>query len=316
MKKLTPNEFLTRSNNIHNYKYDYSKTIFINVDSKVLITCREHGDFWQRPDHHMVGIRCKKCSIKEFYTSDKLEEIKNKFINSANKKWNNKYNYSKVIYQTARKKIIITCPIHGDFLQTPDAHLNHECIKCTTFKTSQSQRRSINEFIELATNIHLNFYDYSNAIYINDKTKIIITCPYHGDFLQLPYNHLMGKGCHLCKNKSKGEEIISKLLILKNIHFIRQKTFDKCRSPKTNHKLYFDFFIPELNLCIEFDGRQHFYPVDIWSGEEGLIKIQYNDNIKNNFCKNNKIILLRITYKDREKNNISKLLNNMIDHLS
>ena len=193
MKSLTQNDFISRSNLIHKNFYDYSKTIYKNVDTKVLITCPTHGDFTQRPDHHLSGRKCKKCSFEQFHFNN-INAIKMKFINESKRKWDNKYSYDKVDYKTAKDKVIIMCPIHGEFKQTPDSHLKHECIKCSTIKGSDKQRRTLREFIELSNNLHNKFYQYNKTVYISDKTKLTITCPIHGDFEQLPYNHLMGKG--------------------------------------------------------------------------------------------------------------------------
>ena len=136
---------------------------------------------------------------------------------------NNKYDYSLVNYLTNDKKVIIICPIHGDFLQTPNKHLKgHGCIKCKFMNSSISQKCSQEEFIEKARSIHGDKYDYSLINYISTKTKVTIICPEHGYFEQRASAHLYGQGCPKCGmlntislQQSNKEEFIEKA---KKIH--------------------------------------------------------------------------------------------------
>jgi hypothetical protein len=110
-----------------------------------------------------------------------------------------------VEYINARTKVKIICPEHGIFEQTPDNHLKYECLKCSIITNANKQRKTLEEFIIQANEIHNKFYSYDKTIYLNDKTKIEIECPIHGIFKQQPSNHLWGKGCPSCGNTSKGE---------------------------------------------------------------------------------------------------------------
>lgn len=149
-------------------------------------------------------------------------------------------------------------------------------------------------FIEKAVSKHGNKYDYSLIDYKNNKTNIIIVCKNHGEFIQRPSHHLSGTGCPSC-NESKGEREIAYLLDKNNINYKRQHTFEGCKNKKL---LPFDFFIPLLNICIEYDGRQHFEAIDVFGGEEALRYIQHNDEIKTDYCKENNIKLIRIRYDE------------------
>ena len=111
-----------------------------------------------------------------------------------------------------------------------------------------------------------------------------------------------------CEHKSKGESFIEDLLKQYNIHYIRQKRFDDCRNKKT---LPFDFYIPIINTCIEYDGEQHFSPIEHWGGEEMFKIRQQNDKIKTEYCKEKGINLIRISYK-QSKSEISEIINNLI----
>jgi very-short-patch-repair endonuclease len=137
--------------------------------------------------------------------------------------------------------------------------------------------------------------------YINGKTKIIIICKQHGIFKQKPTDHLNGCGCPLCK-ESQGEKQIRVFLEKNNIEFIPQYKFPNC---KYKQKLSFDFYIPNRNLCIEFDGEQHFNRFRFENDDVGLNIRKIRDNIKSEYCKNNNIRLIRINCRD----NISEILN-------
>lgn len=311
MRKLTQTEFIERSNLKHNNYYDYSKVIYKNVDTKITIICPVHGEFELRPDHHLSGVKCKKCSFEQFHKNNK-DNVKKIFIEKSKIKWKNKYNYDNVNYISATQKVTIICPTHGKFQQTPDSHLRHECLKCSTINGSNKQRRSIDEFIKLSNQIHNNFFIYDKSIYVSNKTKLIITCPIHGDFEQLPYNHLMGKGCKLCNIKSKGEEFIIKILDNENIKYKRQYTFDKCINNVTNRKLPFDFYLIDKNILLEFDGIQHFKEIEHWGGKTNLSEIKLRDKIKNIFCNENNIKLYRLTYKDINNRSLQNKLMKII----
>lgn len=134
--------------------------------------------------------------------------------------------------------------------------------------------------------------------YCGANTKILHKCDIDGyEWFATPANILFGCGCPKCQS-SKGEKQIAQWLQTKNITYIQQKIFANC---KDKNGLPFDFYIPEYNLCIEYDGEQHFKPIDFsGKGEEWAFNkfsiTQAHDNIKNQYCKDNNIRLLRIPY--------------------
>ena len=170
------------------------------------------------------------------------------------------------------------------------------CKKCG----EERQRIDLEKLIKQFKDKHRDKYDYSLVEYVNNVTSIKIVCPIHGVFEQKPVHHKMVCGCQIC-NESKGEKEITNILCDNNIKHIKQKTFDNC---KNKHKLPFDFYLPDYNICIEFDGRQHFESVLDFGGDEQLKKTQQNDKIKNNYCKENNIKLLRIKYSDDINKNL------------
>lgn len=136
-RRLTTKAFIEKAEEVHGKKYDYSKVVYVNNNTKVEITCSEHGSFWQLPRTHVSAkCGCPKCSGTY---SDKEY-----FIARAKDIHNGKYDYSKVEYTLANKKVIVICPIHGDFLITPNMHLNGSgCKKCDSIRKSKTQRKLI-----------------------------------------------------------------------------------------------------------------------------------------------------------------------------
>lgn len=128
--KLSTEEFVKRSNKKHNFKYDYSKSIYQGALAKIAIICPEHGEFEQIANLHAnVGCGCKLCNFKRY--KEKYTRTTEEFINEALVIHGKKYNYARVLYKTDTTKVIITCLMHGDFLQTPHHHLNEKgCPKC------------------------------------------------------------------------------------------------------------------------------------------------------------------------------------------
>ena len=140
-----------------------------------------------------------------------MKNKKENFIKKAIKKHGNKYNYSKVTYIDSITKVCIICPEHGEFWQTPVAHVRgHGCPICSNHKRGKHTVNTEN-LIERCMKVHNNKYSYEKTKYINADTKICVTCPVHGDFHILPFNHLGGQGCPMCKGKNlTQDDVIAK----------------------------------------------------------------------------------------------------------
>lgn len=138
--KMSLQEFIDRSNAIHNFKYSYDKVNYVNSRTKVCITCPNHGDFFQTPECHTIQKQgCPKCGIEIAHksTTKTLDE----FIKQANEVHNNVYNYDKTKYVSAHKKVVITCPTHGDFFQTPHGHTRGDgCPSCSSDKILKTKK--------------------------------------------------------------------------------------------------------------------------------------------------------------------------------
>ena len=192
--QLTTEKFVERARKVHGEKYNYSKVEYVNSETKVCIICPLHGEFWQRPSTHFRGQGCPICGVEA--RTKKLVKNKEIFIEEANKKHNNKYDYSKVEYKDANTKVCIICPIHGEFWQTPASHLTGRgCNLCS------KPVHDTNSFIEKAKEKHGCKYRYSKSNYVDSHTKLVVTCPKHGDFMITPNNHLRGKGCPKCSSE-------------------------------------------------------------------------------------------------------------------
>lgn len=184
--------FVEQARAFHNGKYGYENFVYVNAKTKGLVTCPVHGDFEQRPDAHLAGRGCPKCAGKEKLTTQA-------FIEKAHQVHNGKYNYEKFDYRGSLEKGTIICPVHGEFEQRPNAHLAGKgCPQC-----SRSTPLTQAQFIERATAIHKGKYSYDNFVYAGALTKATITCPIHGAFEQRPDTHLRGAGCPHCAQHSR-----------------------------------------------------------------------------------------------------------------
>ena len=183
--------FIEKARAKHGDRYDYSKTVYVRSRDRVIITCKEHGDFEQSADNHTRGQGCPKCADE--VRSKRLTKTNIGFIADAKRIHGDRYDYSKVIYTGNKNKVIIGCRKHGDFEQTPDNHLTgNGCTKCSKHQHSTA------EWIIEAKKTHGDRYDYSKTVYLRARDGVIITCKEHGDFEQVAHNHLNGNGCPRC----------------------------------------------------------------------------------------------------------------------
>lgn len=230
------------------------------------------------------------------------EEVLEKF----HKKWGDTYDYSKFVYTIMKKNVIVICRKHGEFLVTPANHMqkhsNGGCPKCGRVSRIEKQSLTHEEFLKRANTKHSNKgYIYPEK-YVSKRKPIKIICPKHGPFMQRAQCHMDGNGCPSC-NTPKGEVALRMFLEDANIDFIPQKSFDGCVYKKV---LPFDFYLPKYNLCIEYQGEQHFKPVKFFGGEKAFIGRQLKDTIKKDFCAKNGIGYLSIPYT--EFKNVKQIL--------
>lgn len=171
-KRMTREEFINRSKEVHGYRYDYSKVEYVNSNTEVCIICPEHGEFWQKPVVHIKQKSgCPKC-VGRYCTNEE-------FIRKARMVHGNKYDYSKVEYTKAHNKVCIICPEHGEFWQEPSKHLlGQGCRECGKLKISKKNKLTTDEFIKKAKLVHgekdIKEFLNKNGIKYIDKDREIL----------------------------------------------------------------------------------------------------------------------------------------------
>lgn len=293
---LTQDEWIAMAKKVHGDTYNYNKVKYVDHETKVIIICKEHGEFLQTPSAHSNGKQ--GCPICGRLKSDagrrkSLDNVLDRFRTVHG----DRYDYSKVVLgNRLKEKVIIICPEHGEFLQSPHKHIcNRGCPKC-----AGKYQLTKEEWFKKAKEIYDDKYDYSKTVYpppLEAKGMVTITCKEHGDFTKRARDHagysftgnsITQGGCQICAS-SLGEKRIHSVLKKYNIKSIKEYTF-----PNTRYR--YDFYLPELNILIEYDGAQHFIPVDICGGIDGYIQTVERDNNKNTLAEASNIPLIRIPY--------------------
>ena len=273
--KYTTNEFIQKANNIHGNKYDYSKVNYVNCQTKVIIICKEHGEFEQTPTNHLTSkYGCDKCSA--FCRGDtKKNNCKNKFIDNAIKVHGNKYDYSKSIYTGCENKLVIVCKDHGEFEQQPNNHLYGKgCYECARIKINNDRRLSNEEFITKANQIHNNAYIYSNVDYKSYHEKVKIICKIHGEFEKSASGHLQGSGCFECgKIRTDNYKKYTNAEFIEKASIIHNKKYDYSKTNYINSKTKVIVTCKEHG---DFDVRPNNHISSIQGCPKCLIKKQYS----------------------------------------
>ena len=288
----------SRKNVGRKYDYKYVKKYIEDNDYLLLSSsydsCEKHLDVMCSNGHtykttfsnFKSGFRCKECKGLKKYTFEDVKTIvesKDYKLISNEDEYNNVNSYIKLecdkghIYKT---KFSVVLRGFG-------------CPYCSNLKIDYYYVKEV---------IEKEGYTVISDTYINNREKLDIKCP-NGHIFKMSYNKFQyGCRCTVCSS-SNGEQSIAKILYDKNIEYIPQYRFYDCKYNKT---MPFDFYIPSINLCIEYDGIQHFEPVEFFGGETEYNKTKIHDQIKNDYCKNNNIKLIRIPYW--EFDNIESIL--------
>ena len=302
--KITTEQWIEKAIKIHGNKYDYSKSKYTGTHNNIVIICHEHGEFQQKAYSHLNGQGCPKCANKVTSNDD--------FIEKARRVHGDKYDYSLVNYKGVFTPIRIICPIHGEFEQKPRDHVQG----CGCSKCAGNNKLTTETFIEKAHKIHGNKYDYSKVNYINNYTKVCIICPEHGEFWMKPNNHINGQeqGCPKC-SESHGEKFIRTYFVNNNIEFERNYIIDIDKSINKSGTAKIDFYVPKYNLAIEYNGQQHYIPMGFSGGQIAFEHQQKRDQYIRDYCNNNKIKLLEISYEYNTQEKINNILNNFFENL-
>ena len=289
----TKEKFIEKAILIHNNIYNYDNVNYIDSQTKVIIICKEHGEFEQRPNSHLRGNGCPICG--DITTALKRRQTTEHFIIKARDIHKDKYNYDKVEYIDINTKVLIICKEHGEFYQIADRHLQGSgCVECGKITSRTAQTYTTDEFIQRAKEKHNDIYDYSKVRYINCFTNIIIICQKHGEFQQSPNTHVRGGGCPLCINKTEGK--LYNYIITKYSDVITHYTADWCINPFTKKKFEFDFYIPSLNIILELDGAHHFN--ETYYNIDPIMMNKLKDIIKMKMALNHGLHFIRLLQTD------------------
>jgi very-short-patch-repair endonuclease len=278
--KMESTSLVSKLRQIHNNLFDYeiTKESYYATDRIKIKNNITSDTLMYRIDRHLQGMKPNKVTL-------------NSFLLKSSQVHGDVYDYSLVKEIKGNNyKVKIICKKHGVFEQRISNHINLKdgCPKCV------GKGRWNNEVLkEEFFKVHLDRYDYSKVNFEGIDSKVSIICKQHGIFNQNIHKHLKGQGCPECSFNSKGEEYIKSHLEELDIEYIRQHSFD---SYKYINKLNFDFYLPELNTCLEFDGIQHFKPIKDFGGEEEFEIIKKRDECKNKWCLENNVKLVRIRY--------------------
>lgn len=295
MKKKTAKEYELQIQ----AKYSKLKVIseYFGNDKPITLECTNCGKKWTI--NATSGLKdcfkgCPECGEKS------LTYLKSVFIKKAKDKFGDKFDYSKVKYKNNKAKICIICPDHGEFWITPNHFLssNYGCPKCGKESTKEKLRYSKEYFLQKAKEIHGDKYDYSKVNYVDLNTPVCIICPKHGEFIQKPNKHINRKqGCPKCA-QSHGEELVENILNRYNIkHICQYKVKHKLEIYDKDIILDFVLIYNGKTYAIEYNGIQHYQPIEFFGGEEQFKLQQIRDEVVRIICKQNNVNLLEISYK-------------------
>lgn len=311
--KYTTNDIIDKIKELYPTKnWDFSKTSYTNYHTKICIIChekdpitgKEHGEFWATPANlfsSKPGERCPKCSGKYNYTTEEYIE-KAKIIH------NSFYTYEKTNYVNNKTKIIVTCPIHGDFEIISGSHLMGEgCKNCANeYKRSIMIKSNLEELEKEINLLYPEMYDFSESTYMGLTSSIKIKCKLHNRiFYQRPDLILRGiRSCPECQQgKPLGELATMRYLDNKEINYKYQYKLTSKNLIDCPNKDYveIDYYLEHngRKIFIEFNGQQHYrfvylFHKDISNFHRQLLR----DLSVVNYARGNGIELLEIPYCD------------------
>lgn len=234
--------FIERAKEIHkDEELDFSKVVYINNRTKVIIIDKEYGEFEITPSNllsgksHPLRRGIKIAEKKKSSTEEVIERIKEVHKDKQ-------LDFSKFVYKNMNSNVIVIDKEYGEFETNPHSLLKGCC-------HPNRNKLTFDKFINKAKEIHNGKYDYSN-VEINRKDKITIICPIHGEFKQEPYSHLNGRGCPKCSHSISKEEteIVN---FIKNIDSSIE-IIERDKTVLEGKEL--DISLPKYNLAIEYNG--------------------------------------------------------------
>jgi hypothetical protein len=252
-------------------KFDYSKTNFIDMNTVVILICHKGHQFNAVPQIHLredsLGC-CIECA--RLHSKERMSYTQEKWIELALLKHDNFYDYTKVKYESSQAHVIIICPKHGEFEQTPASHLSGTgCRQCGIERCISSKLYTEHDFLRIfeeCSTIHSNKYTYVDIYRQNGQLWTKVICDKHGEFHQRTDHHRRGHGCFKCVvNYSKPQiEWLNYLSVTSN-YIQHAQNGGEFLIPTTN--MYADGYEPLTNCIYEFQG-------DFWHGNPALFNGQ------------------------------------------
>lgn len=302
--------FIIKSKIYHGDKYDYSHVKYTSSRLKVKIICPKHGGFFQSLQSHAKGHGCDKCA-REYRTINHPRRLGiDTFFKRCEEVWGDDYDFSKIkTYVNNSTKVKVVCKKHGEFLITPAQLMTgHGCYECGLDRISDFQRIEYEEFLQMVEDVWGDKYMIGKDCY-NSYQSFRVFCKAHDYYWETNgTNFLRGHGCRKCGfSVSKGETAISKILEKNKIPFFEQYSFFGMKSKR---KLRCDFFLPNHNLVIEYNGRQHYEAIKFFGGIDALNTTKKRDMIKYNYCIDNNINYEILKYNESVDKRMREILLN------
>lgn len=278
MKKKTHEEYMCE---IRSFDIEVIDR-YINARTPILHKCKKCGYEWKiSPDNLLRGYGCPSCAGVLSYTSDEFKKMLYKVNPNI-----------QIVgeYINAKTKVKCRCLIdEHEWKAIPRTLISgHGCPEC-----AGNKKKTHSEYVKDVSSVNKNIEVVGE--YVNANTEILHKCLIDGhEWMARPNNILHGKGCPKCHN-SVGEKQVASYLENNKLCFVRQHTFQECKNVRP---LPFDFYVPDYNLCIEYDGIQHFEPRELFGGQRGFEETVMRDAIKTNYCLLNNIQLIRVRYDD------------------
>ena len=285
-RKKTPEEYIKECKD---KGLDLPIEDYIKASIKIKHKCKQGHIYTQRPNRHLYGQGCPICGGTKRKTSKEYYDLcKEKGLDLPIED-----------YVNAKIAIKHKCKQRHIYKQIPCAHIGQRqgCPIC-----NGGVKLTSNQYYSLCKE---KGYDLPIEDYVNSTTKIKHKCNNGHIYVQQPNSHLQGRGCPIC-NESHGEKFIRNYLNNNNIKYIPQKKFHDL---KDKTYLSYDFYLPDYNTLIEYQGQQHFQSVSFNSKDySDLDKQKCHDRIKQRFAKENGYKLLSPTYKTNTQEKINKYL--------
>lgn len=268
-------------------KLDFDKAEYVNQHMPINVRCIRHN-IWFSKTPELLRKGCTGCPVCKAEINDQhylpTRLTQDEFIAKAKLIHGDKYDYSQVKYVTVAVPVTVICPIHGPWQVRPGNHLyaSHGkapsgCPICGQKVSNEKKRHTKESFIQRARAIHGDTYDYKKVNYVGYHRQVEIICPKHGSFWTTPDAHLKGGKCHYCAC-SVNELELHDVFMRMGISCIKEY-----RILASNTQYRYDYYLPELNMLVEYHGRQHYMPA-FFNGVQGLRERLERDALKQNMA--------------------------------